>query len=449
MIDVQKASIENDKVRLDELKNFGEQTRRTYDKLEIKVDNKYTEVVQKIREDYKEVKRQLEENRMEDFKHIEKQRNKVEQDIETNQEKMNGNEVAMDTAQGMDSSQIRQTSVLNSSDTYAIDKYNNIEYSSSFNDAASMDNLIGSIVRVKKSGEGNSKLNCNSNTILGFINQPLTHMTYLTASFDREIGTGYSCFRFEKLGETFVFANASKPEIMEYTLEGNRSRDTIRFPQIGRIQCIRKLPSGLALATKNGLYIADLDGYLSGNIKSTIMKDINVSDISILGDTLYVLDNWGIKVRVLKQSKDGETYLKHNEFPIANYVQHALNSIQVTTDHIYVALIESSIIYQYCHKGVLQATITSHNKALGKKPEIDKLTNPIICRASTEGSLLVLQGYPALHPVTILTDQGQWFRLPISGISHPFDAWVEDNNVWVYDGDTKSCKQFVMHDFGS
>ena len=423
-------------MRLDELTKFGEQTKLEYEDLEEKVDIKFAEVLRKAREDYKDVKHQLRAKRNEDFDQIEAQIMKLELDIKTKQEKNVLDDVAMNIAQGTNLRQLPQASAdIEATENNDGNKKDDIEYSSDFRGAACTNNLIGSIVRMKRLKDScDSQNNQDSNNSFGFIDQPLTNLCSLTATLVKEIQPGYRCSRFVKLGDRFVFLCDN--EIRIDTLDGKKLR-TIEFRQINRIQSIQELSLGLALAATNGLYIGDLDGYLDGNIKSKIM-DGDICDVSVMEDTLYALDNGRSKVCILKQSEDKKTYFKQNEFHIPGYFQHGSNTIQVTTDHVYVALYGRSTIYQYSHKGILLAKFQKCNNAIGKN-----LFQPKLCGASTDGSLLVLRDTDNPR-VIILTADGQWRSLAITEAAYPRDAWVEDNNVWVIDGYNRSCIHFIL-----
>ena len=102
-------------------------------------------------------------------------------------------------------------------------------------------------------------------------------------------------------------------------------------------------------------------------------------------------------------------------------------------DHIYVAN------YPYASSRIQQyTTFTSCSGTIG-----NTLAHPRLCGVSVDGSLLIVRESED-HRVIILTADGQWHSLHVADLNSPYDAWVENNNFWVYDLWTNSCKQYLF-----
>ena len=141
-------------------------------------------------------------------------------------------------------------------------------------------------------------------------------------------------------------------------------------------------------------------------------------------------------VRIFKSGKDRKSLLKQGKLQIEDYHKHFLNTIQVTRDSLYIALYWPNKIFKYDHYCTLQTTFTSCNATIGQR-----LYSPFICGVDVDGSLLIVRAGED-HRMVILTADGKWLSLPVTGLVLPRSACVENDRLWVYDDSSKMCSQF-------
>ena len=239
------------------------------------------------------------------------------------------------------------------------------------------------------------------------------------------------CPKFLKIRNELWFLKRESTFIDVYDLNGKKRR-SIQYGSIENIRSAAICVSKLAISAQNGLFIADLEGNIEYKVQGN-----SVCDMCVMGNLLYVLDNYTSTVNILKLDTEKMSHSVERVFALQNYTKQAFNTIQATADKIYIALRSADEIHQYDHNGIRMAVYTHCNTQFS-----ERLNSPKLCGIDIEGSLLIARRYLGRSNIVLLTKEGQWHTIPIPGLNKPLNVCGENNTLWVYDLQFEVCKQY-------
>ena len=238
------------------------------------------------------------------------------------------------------------------------------------------------------------------------------------------------CQRLRIIGNETWFVTTETNTMNVYSKDGDKLRD-VTFENIGFCRAVVKVQSQLVLAASKGLFISDMDGV----ILSTLVEG-DFSDVANFSNIICALDGQSAIVTVLKLNP--ETPLQEPQVLTEIFITETdydasenLNTIQMTSDSIYVCIYYEHVILQYTHSGSFVAKYGSK----GRGPE--NLYWPKLCGADKQGTLLIADEDNSCFKT--LTADGQWGKmLRPCEITTPLDA--------VMDGEMRLTVVRWMHD---
>ena len=420
-----EAITEKEKV-LQDTTEQGERLKKTFEDIEKRADRKCEDIICKAREDCKKVKQQLASLKEEEFAKMELFRKELEMGLQCQKNNVALSGAILFFSKGTSFLQLVESGVgkgfeTGSTTDATIDKYVT-GYKYDFDETfAQTGNMIGFVSKQKS---------LQAHPQSDWINLSLKDMSKMSAVQKTEIKSIPQCPKFMKINNELWFSNYCSNEIGVYSLDGTKLRSN-QYDQVGNIQSITKLRSNIVLSASNGLYIAELN-----QTKTHKLLDGDICDVSIMGDDFYVLDNGAEMVRIFKSGKDRKSLLKQGKLQIEDYHKHFLNTIQVTKDSLYIAIYFPDKIFKYDHGGTLLTTFTSCNATIGKT-----IYSPFICGVDVDGSLLIVRSQED-HRAIVLTVDGEWLSLSVTGLAYPKCAYVENDRLWVYDSNNETCFQY-------
>ena len=403
----------------------GQALKKRFEDMEKQIDGKCKEMIREIRDDCKQVKKQLKDIKDEKCGKLEAYRKKLEAKIQSQKNMVLVKTTAVVSAQGTSLLRIIEWGdTINGGHIQITNdkvEMSDAEYEVDFVETVSTElNLIGNV---------GTKAVMKTHGRSDWINSSLTDLTKGKATLASEINPIQNCVKFVKVNNELMFSKHNTNTLDIYSLDGNKLR-SVTYADVGSIQSVSTLESSLVLAANNGLFIADSNG----NVESKVLEG-NICDASIIDNVLFLLDNDTPKpkIHILKMNEDKMGHIKKGEFTITNSSGKSFNTVQATNKFIYVAHYGDHKIVQYDYAGVPQITYTT---AKGQS-----LPYPKLCAIDKDGSLLIVRHYEE-NKVMVLTKDGQWHALSVTGIANPQGAFVEDDILWVYDWNAQKCMQF-------
>ena len=399
----------------------GEALKKTFEEMEKAIDQKCEEIIRKVREDCKQVKQQLKDVKEEECGKIEAYRKHLEVKIQSQKNVVVIKTTTAECTQGTSLLQIAEWGSVDDGGT-GIQKSEKVDkYFSNFK----VGFIEASEVELNQIGKVSSKAIHSD-----WINRSLQNMRERNPELVSEIKSIHYCPKFVKLGDELFCCKENTNTLDIYSIGGNKLR-SVTFAQVGHIQSVITMDKNLVLATKLGLFIVGSNGTVEYKV-----IDRDIIDVSAIDDTLFVLDNGASKIHILKLNNDGKSHVKQGEFVMDNYVKSAYSTIQATRKCVYVAKYAAHRIVVFDHLGVLQATHTACDADIGTQ-----LSYPKICGIDLDDNILICR-YSGDHKLVLLTSGGQWQALPVAGIISPHGAFVENDQLWVYEWNNATCKQF-------
>ena len=137
-------------------------------------------------------------------------------------------------------------------------------------------------------------------------------------------------------------------------------------------------------------------------LKVTKIYDGAFSDASVRNHCVFALQCTTGKIYLLHEDKAATAFKKQGEFKIQKHQRHTLNTIQVTSEYVYVGFPDKHMIHQYTFDGQL---VQEHGT---KGSGVGGLNRPLLTGCDSFNNILIAGNEN--HRLDVLRADGSFCR---------------------------------------
>ena len=410
---------------LAQAEQHGDTVRADYEQLERDVNAHFDDVMARVRKDCAEIQRELNERKCKQLRTIQKQIDDLKSDIRIRGEILKAYDTMFAKKQGINLLSHIQSGFQSNLSLLArnidLPKLRDIDVK--FTPSSMSNNTLGALL---PSVETNS---CR-------IPVRLQDTSCARTELVDQVNHDFECIHFAKIQDNLWFIEDSTNKIHVHSMTG-KPVFTFITDNTGHCQSICAADNFVFIAAQRGLFSCKLDSvdaFLSSETQQQhgtyplASKHITVGDFcdqSVWESHVVALDNESCKIIMLKfTSYSKQTLAVCNEIPIYGYAKHVWNSIELTSNFIYVTMASEDTILQYHRTGQLYRTYSMLGNILGD------LQFPIISGSDAEGTLLIADRNN--NRLLTLSPIGEWDYIEVEDLDdYPGCIVIDKDSLFV------------------
>ena len=262
-----------------------------------------------------------------------------------------------------------------------------------------------------KSGSNKSTNKTNEAAIESFIsvNDLMRKEIKLQSSFD----LNFNCNRFEIINNKLLCVEHNTSRVHIYSTDGAKQRIIVSDVIMGGASGIARVIDKALVSSSKGLFTISLVDPCHDDIK---VFDGHFDDVCSRGSLVYALTRAvPAEVVTISYSETLNTYTKQSSFKLVIYQRNIANTIEATSDHVFLAQYCIHIIQQYSLHGQIIRTYDTYDVYNSGGGGV-KLRYPLLSSSGYDKTNSVLVAGNANRCLDVLTADGSFRTLPVDGI---------------------------------
>ena len=256
----------------------------------------------------------------------------------------------------------------------------------------------------------------------------------MTKKFNKQTkhDIGILCLRFDIINDELWLVQYDTSNIRILSLDGVKKHQ-LTFEAMGTVRALTRFKDKALISAQRGLFTVSTDQ----RHDVTKVFDSNFCDVSVRGNLVYALTAAGSsQVVVIRHSDRDDSFEKQQDWQLVNDNMYHWNTIQVTSDHVFVAQYGGHVIQQYTMDGQL---VTTHGR---QGNNIGELQYPRLTGSDDFNNILIASY--SNHRIDILKADGQFQCLPVTGVDRVMCARVYKDRLYVVLWSTQKMKVFAI-----
>ena len=423
-----KAMIRGTQARLHDIKQQEQETKRMHQNARKEVHENCKEFMQRLKEDCDALLKEIDASEQKAAVENESHAKQLELKLQSQENVLSLSQSTLDTAQNISLLKALQSGVLDS-----------------LKSALKVDNSAPT-APVEQTVLEFKKMTPRAKNFLGTISKShrgakhdleLSFDQLMTTQFSKqaEHSLGINCGRFSIFNGELWLTESYTSNISILSLNGTK-KYKLTFDEMGEIRALTSFKNKALVSAERGLFT------VSTNQRHDVRKVVNGNfcDAAVSDSLVYALRCDQPHVVVIRHNDKKNSFVKKNDFQLVSYMYSTseFNTIQATSDHVFVACFASHVIYQYTMDGKL---VSTHGRP--GNSSIGELQNPLLTGSDQCGNLLIAGG--DTHRIDVLKADGEFQSLPVTGMGQqPMCARTYMNSLYVVLWGAKALQTFAI-----